>query len=54
MDLTLVIVFVLVGGVVAAAGVAFGIVILAPRITRLLDRTSPDHTTDKEPGDRSA
>jgi hypothetical protein len=41
---------VLIVGVLAAViGIAFGIVILAPRITRLLDRPGPD---DEEPVDR--
>jgi hypothetical protein len=40
-----------VGAVAAVVGVGFGIVILAPRIGRLLDRADTD---DEEPGDRPA
>ena len=39
----------LIAGIATVGGVWFGIVVLAPRITRLLDRPEP---TDKEPGDR--
>jgi hypothetical protein len=35
----------------AAVGVGFGIVVLAPRISRALDRADAD---DEEPGDRPA
>jgi hypothetical protein len=41
----------LIGAIAAVAGVGFGIVILAPRIGRMLDRADID---DEEPGDRPA
>jgi hypothetical protein len=41
----------LVAAIAAVVGVAFGIVILAPRIARALDRAEAD---DEEPGDRPA
>jgi hypothetical protein len=40
-----------VAAIAAVAGVGFGIVILAPRIGRMLDRAETD---DEEPGDRPA
>lgn len=46
-DLLLVLV---IGGVAAVIGVAFGIFLLAPRIARMLDRAEAD---DEEPGDRT-
>ena len=45
-------VFVLIVVVVTVIGVRFGIVVLAPRIGRLLDR--PESDKDEEPGDRPA
>lgn len=41
----------LIGAIAAAVGVGLGIVILAPRIGRMLDRAETD---DEEPGDRPA
>jgi len=41
----------LVAVIAAVVGVGFGIVVLAPRIGRLLDRADPDN---EEPGDRPA
>lgn len=41
----------LIGAIAAVAGVGFGIVIIAPRIGRMLDRAEAD---DEEPGDRPA
>lgn len=40
-----------IAAIAAVVSVWFGIVVLAPRIGRLLDRTKPD---DEEPGDRPA
>lgn len=37
-----------IAAIAAAAGVGFGIVLIAPRITRALDRADQD----EEPGDR--
>ncbi len=52
MDMTAGIGLVLLGAAIAAVvGVGFGIVILAPRIARALDRAEAD---DEEPGDRPA
>jgi hypothetical protein len=47
-------IFLLVAAIVAVVGVGFGIVVLAPRIGRLLDRPEPDDVPDEEPGDRPA
>lgn len=47
-DLVLILV---IAAVATVGGIWFGIVILAPRMTRLLDR--PD-STEEEPGDRPA
>ena len=44
-------IFLVIAAIAAVIGVWFGIVILAPRIGRMLDRTTPD---DEEPGDRPA
>ena len=41
----------LIGAIAAVAGVGFGIVIIGPRIGRMLDRAEAD---DEEPGDRPA
>ena len=41
----------LVAGIAAVVGLGFGIVVLAPRISRALDRAEVD---DEEPGDRPA
>ena len=41
----------LIAAVAAVIGVGLGIVILAPRIGRMLDRSEAD---DEEPGDRPA
>ena len=38
----------IIAAVAAVIGVAFGLVLLAPRITRLLDRAD----SEEEPGDR--
>jgi hypothetical protein len=43
-------IFAIVVAIVAVVGVGFGIVILAPRIGRVLDRTN----ADEESGDRPA
>jgi hypothetical protein len=40
----------LIAAAAGAIGIEFGIFILAPRLTRLLDRTDRD---DEEPGDRA-
>ena len=40
-----------IGAIAAVAGVGLGIVLIAPRITRMLDRSDTD---DEEPGDRPA
>jgi ABC-type enterobactin transport system permease subunit len=40
-----------IAAIAAAAGVGAGIVLIAPRITRALDRAESD---DEEPGDRPA
>lgn len=40
-----------IAAIAAVIGVGFGIVILAPRIGRMLDRSETD---DEEPGDRPA
>jgi len=40
----------LIAAVAAVIGVAFGIFLLAPRISRMLDRAETD---DEEPGDRN-
>jgi hypothetical protein len=45
--------FLLIAIVAAVVGVGFGIVVLAPRIGRLLDRAESDKD-DEEPGDRPA
>jgi hypothetical protein len=37
----------------AVIGLGFGIVVIAPRITRAIDRAETD-ATDEEPGDRPA
>jgi hypothetical protein len=47
-DLAIVLV---IAAVVAVAGVALGIFLIAPRITGALDRAEAD---DEEPGDRTA
>lgn len=41
----------LVAAIAAVVGVGFGIVVLAPHISRALDRAEAD---DEEPGDRPA
>ena len=43
------VVVLVIAAVAAVIGVALGIFLLAPRITRLLDRADSD---DEEPGDR--
>jgi hypothetical protein len=46
---------VVIAAIAALGGVGFGIVILAPRIGRLLDRAEPgDEPDDEEPRDRPA
>lgn len=42
-------VFVVIVGIAACGGIGFGIVMLAPRITRMLDRA---HAAHEEPRDR--
>jgi hypothetical protein len=48
MDLAI---FVLIASIAAVGGVWLGIVVLAPRMSRLLDRAETD---DEEPSDRPA
>lgn len=49
-------IFLFIAAIAAVIGVGFGIVILAPRIGRMLDRaeTAPSESDDEEPGDRPA
>ena len=48
-SLPAIVIVLLIGGVAVAAGLGLGIVVVAPRIGRLLDRMDRD---DEEPGDR--
>ena len=45
------VILLVVAAVAAVVGVWFGIVLIAPRISRALDRAETDH---EEPGDRPA
>jgi len=45
--------FLIIVAAAAVIGVGFGIVVLAPRIGRLLDRAESDNA-EEEPGDRPA
>jgi hypothetical protein len=47
-------VFLVIAAIAAVGGLGFGIVILAPRIGRLLDRAERAKSDDEEPGDRPA
>jgi hypothetical protein len=49
MDLVAIAVVLLIAVAATVGGVWFGIVVLAPRITRVLDRPE---STEEEPGDR--
>ncbi len=44
-----ILILLVVAGLATVGGIWFGIVILAPRLTRLLDRPE---STEEEPGDR--
>ena len=49
-------IFLFIAAIAAVIGVGFGIVVLAPRIGRMLDRAedAPTEADDEEPGDRAA